>query len=191
EDGPGGGDRQAGAAIFLGAQRGKVARPGQRVDELVRVPRGGVQARPVGVVEGLADLRDPRADTGPRRVHAHRQAGGIPPAALDAGTNPLGRPARSTCPYCGSSGRAVSTIERTARSPSRSIPVRSPSDSSRNTRSSSTMLPVAPGANGQPPSPAMEASKRLAPASSAASALASPRPLVSWKCVQTGTSPAI
>ncbi|CNM93275.1 Uncharacterised protein [Mycobacterium tuberculosis] len=39
---------------------------------------------------------------------------------------------------------------------------------SRYTRSSVAMLPVAPGANGQPPSPPTEASRRVTPALTAA-----------------------
>ena len=48
--------------------------------------------------------------------------------------------------------------------------------------SSVQMLPVAPGANGQPPSPASEPSKERTPASMPATTLARPMPRVLWKC---------
>src|SRR4051812_12879367 len=48
------------------------------------------------------------------------------------------------------------------------------------------MLPLAPGAKGQPPSPPTEASSWVTPAWSAASALAWPVPRVSWKCTPSG-----
>src|SRR5579875_3035233 len=47
------------------------------------------------------------------------------------------------------------------------------------------MLPLAPGANGQPPSPPTDASIEVTPMSIAASTLASPVPRVSWKCTPT------
>ena len=50
------------------------------------------------------------------------------------------------------------------------------------TMSSVHTLPVAPGANGQPPSPDTEPSKDRAPASVAAITFASPMPRVLWKC---------
>ena len=43
-------------------------------------------------------------------------------------------------------------------------------------------LPAAPGANGEPPVPPVEASKVVTPASTAAITLASAVPRVSWKC---------
>src|SRR5487761_927572 len=48
--------------------------------------------------------------------------------------------------------------------------------------SSVAMLPVAPGAYGQPPSPPTDASKSATPSSSAVSTFASPVPRVLWKC---------
>jgi hypothetical protein len=51
------------------------------------------------------------------------------------------------------------------------------------------MLPLAPGANGQPPSPPTEASSRVTPAVTAAYALARPAPRVLWKCAPSGMSP--
>ena len=51
------------------------------------------------------------------------------------------------------------------------------------------MLPLAPGANGQPPSPPTDASSRVTPAVTAAYALASPAPRVLWKCAPSGMSP--
>src|SRR3712207_3826785 len=47
------------------------------------------------------------------------------------------------------------------------------------------MLPLAPGANGQPPRPPTEESSWVTPAWTAASALACPVPRVSWKCTPT------
>src|SRR3954465_7422132 len=47
------------------------------------------------------------------------------------------------------------------------------------------MLPLAPGAKGQPPGPPTEASSCVTPAWTAASALAWPVPRVSWKCTPT------
>src|SRR3954451_11009614 len=47
------------------------------------------------------------------------------------------------------------------------------------------MLPLAPGANGQPPRPPTEESSWVTPAWTAASALAWPVPRVSWKCTPT------
>ena len=44
------------------------------------------------------------------------------------------------------------------------------------------MLPVAPGAYGQPPRPPIDASNRRTPRSSAVTTLASPVPRVLWKC---------
>ena len=72
-------------------------------------------------------------------------------------------------------------------SASRSMPVSTPDSSSTCTRSSSARLPLAPGANGQPPRPPTVPSMRAAPASRAASALAMPSPRVSWRCTPTGT----
>ena len=77
---------------------------------------------------------------------------------------------------------AFGSILRTAISLSRSTPVRKPIDSSRKTRSSVTMLPVAPGANGQPPRPPSEASKVRTPISSPASTLAKPEPARVVQC---------
>ncbi len=51
------------------------------------------------------------------------------------------------------------------------------------------MLPLAPGANGQPPRPPTDASSRVTPAVTAAYALASPAPRVLWKCAPSGTPP--
>ena len=65
---------------------------------------------------------------------------------------------------------------------SRSMPVATPMSSTMCTSSSVAMLPVAPGAYGQPPRPPTEASKSATPSSRAASTLASPVPLVLWKC---------
>ena len=65
---------------------------------------------------------------------------------------------------------------------SRSMPVATPMSSTMCTSSSVAMLPVAPGAYGQPPRPPTEASKSATPSSSAASTLASPVPRVLWKC---------
>ena len=53
------------------------------------------------------------------------------------------------------------------------------------TRSSVTALPDAPGAYGQPPSPPIDASKRVTPRSSAATTFASAVPRVLWKCSPT------
>ncbi len=65
---------------------------------------------------------------------------------------------------------------------SRSTPVATPMSSTMCTSSSVAMLPVAPGAYGQPPRPPTDASKSLTPSSSAASTLARPVPRVLWKC---------
>ena len=65
---------------------------------------------------------------------------------------------------------------------SRSMPVTTPMSSTMCTSSSVAMLPVAPGAYGQPPRPPTEASKSATPSSRAASTLASPVPRVLWKC---------
>src|SRR5271166_2310330 len=65
---------------------------------------------------------------------------------------------------------------------SRSIPVATPMSSTMWTSSSVAMLPVAPGAYGQPPRPPTEASKSDTPSSRAARTLASPVPRVLWKC---------
>ena len=65
---------------------------------------------------------------------------------------------------------------------SRSMPVATPMSSTMCTSSSVAMLPVAPGAYGQPPRPPTEASKSATPSSRAASTLASPVPRVLWKC---------
>src|SRR5918995_6133251 len=53
--------------------------------------------------------------------------------------------------------------------------------------SSVATLPVARGANGQPPRPPTDASRTAAPASTAAHAQATPVWRVSWKCPPTGT----
>jgi hypothetical protein len=45
------------------------------------------------------------------------------------------------------------------------------------------MLPLAPGANGHPPSPPIEASSAATPAFTAVTAFASPAPRVLWKCM--------
>ena len=50
------------------------------------------------------------------------------------------------------------------------------------------MLPLAPGANGHPPRPPIEASSRVTPALTAAYALARPAPRVLWKCAPSGTA---
>ena len=49
------------------------------------------------------------------------------------------------------------------------------------------MLPLAPGAKGQPPRPPIEESSWVTPAWTATSALAWPVPRVSWKCTPSGT----
>ena len=95
--------------------------------------------------------------------------------------SPQGRPARASPPYSGSFGIASRRIARTAISLSMSMPVAKPLLSHRNTRSSNTTLPVAPGANGQPPRPPSEPSRMRAPSSSAAAALAMPMPRVSCR----------
>src|SRR3990167_2699712 len=71
------------------------------------------------------------------------------------------------------------------------MPVRTPQACSMKAKSSLAALPLAPGACGQPPMPASEASKRVMPTSSAAYTLASARPRVSWKWPQQNLSPAI
>ena len=78
------------------------------------------------------------------------------PAVVE-GANPLGSPASATWPYSSSPGRPAARTERASISRSRSMPVRRPIASRRNTRSSVTMLPVAPGAYGQPPRPPWDA----------------------------------
>src|SRR5271155_1916318 len=98
----------------------------------------------------------------------------------------FGSPALAIAPCWTTFGNKLWTSSRTASSRSRSIPVSNPITSSMKARSSVTMLPVAPGAYGQPPSPPNEASKARAPALRAASTLARPSPRVSWKCPPTG-----
>src|SRR5690606_21590531 len=71
-------------------------------------------------------------------------------------------------PRTPSNHRAVSMAE------SRSMPVATPERCSKYSRSSVAMLPVARGANGQPPSPPTLLSSTSAPASKAAQALAMP-----------------
>src|SRR4030095_7484276 len=104
---------------------------------------------------------------------------------------PRGSPARAKAPYSASPGISDFNIERTAISFSISMPVLNPLLSHRNTRSSNTTFPVAPGANGQPPRPPSDPSSTRAPASSAAEALAMPMPLVSCRWMQIGLEPAI
>src|SRR5581483_573207 len=82
----------------------------------------------------------------------------------------------STRPTMRSASAAASIIA------SRSTPVDTPMSSTMWTSSSVAMLPVAPGAYGQPPSPPTDASKSATPSSRAASTLARPVPLVLWKC---------
>jgi len=71
------------------------------------------------------------------------------------------------------------------------MPVLRPMDSSMKTRSSVTMLPLAPGANGHPPMPPNELSSVVMPSSSAAMALASPRPRVLCRCTPVSFSSPI
>src|SRR5499427_1341182 len=96
-------------------------------------------------------------------------------------------PARSTWdgssrPTMRSAAAAASIIA------ARSTPVPTPMSSTMYTSSSVAMLPLAPGAYGQPPSPPTDASKSSTPSSSAARTFASPVPRVLWKCRLSGTS---
>src|SRR5262249_55307782 len=59
------------------------------------------------------------------------------------------------------------SVRASLMSPSRSMPVSRPMSSAMLTTSSVQMLPEAPGANGQPPRPPSEESKRRAPAACA------------------------
>jgi len=68
------------------------------------------------------------------------------------------------------------------------MPVSIPISWSIDTRSSVAMLPVAPAGTGQPPSSPKLDSKLVTPASSAASAFASPCPRVLWKWAVSSTS---
>src|SRR5436853_7727232 len=67
-------------------------------------------------------------------------------AACATGWKLRGNPALATAPYSVTSGNARAMISRVRASLSRSMPVSTPIDSNRNTVSSRTMLPVAPGA---------------------------------------------
>src|SRR5690349_6219109 len=78
---------------------------------------------------------------------------------------PFGRPASGVCPYTGSSGIPFTSSSRAFMSLSKSIPVVTPMLSNMKTRSSVITLPLAPGANGQPPSPPIELSKWRTPSS--------------------------
>lgn len=69
---------------------------------------------------------------------------------------------------------------------STSIPVSMPSESNKWTTSSVATFPVAPGANGQPPNPPADVSKRFTPACSEAKIFASANFRVSWKCAVSG-----
>src|SRR5690349_14916619 len=69
----------------------------------------------------------------------------------------------------------------TANSLARSTRVSNPMSSSMFTMSSVQMLPVAPGANGQPPRPDTEPSNDRTPASMPATTFARPMPRVLWK----------
>src|SRR5690554_4552507 len=66
----------------------------------------------------------------------------------------------------------------------RSTPCSMPDRSSRLIKSSVEILPVALGANGQPPSPPILASSVVTPDHTAAQALAMPVLRVSWKCAR-------
>ena len=77
-----------------------------------------------------------------------------------------------------------------ASSAGRSMPVSIPISCSIETRSSVAILPVAPAGTGQPPSSPKLDSKLSIPASSAASTLASPCPRVLWKCAVSSTAAA-
>ena len=83
------------------------------------------------------------------------------------------------------------TLARNASNAGMFNPVSIPIASSMKARSSVLALPLAPGACGQPPMPASEASKRPTPSCSAACTLASARPRVSWRWPQQKRSPAI
>ena len=88
-------------------------------------------------------------------------------------------------------GRPMHTRSRAASiRPSTEQPVSTPIAVSAWTRSSIGTLPLAPGANGQPPSPPTLASSRTAPCSIATSPLAIANPRVSCRCTPTGTSTA-
>ena len=66
QDRRGGGQRQAGAAVFLGDQRAEVAGLGQRAHELGGIGALLVQLAPVLAGEAGAELRDLLADFGMR-----------------------------------------------------------------------------------------------------------------------------
>jgi len=68
------------------------------------------------------------------------------------------------------------------------MPVLRPIDSSMKTKSSVTILPLAPGAQGQPPMPPRELSSVVIPSSTAISALAKPCPRVLCKCTPLSAS---
>ena len=89
-------------------------------------------------------------------------------------------PARITWPGSSRPTMSCARWAQSMRAPT-STPVSTPMSSSMCTRSSVTMLPVAPGAYGQPPRPPIDASNRVTPRSRAASTLASPVPRVLWK----------
>ena len=61
---------------------------------------------------------------------------------------------------------------------SKSIPVFSPIASSKKTKSSVTILPLAPGAAGHPPIPPIDESMVVSPTSTAAKTFANPCPLI-------------
>src|SRR5262249_30925745 len=138
--------------------------PGQHLADLVGVRRAdhGVgdtaQAEDVvrrvlpvrsrGAVEHVA-LTDDRGEiAGQRRDRQAAYAAALAATSGPAWYRSPGRPRRSTS----ASHSAV------AISPSISTPVSMPSPSNRYRRSSVAMLPVARGANGQPPSPPIDAS---------------------------------
>src|SRR6266436_2768124 len=79
----------------------------------------------------------------PGAPQAERRCG-----AAAAEWKPFGSPALAMPPCSGTWGSARATISRTATSFSTSTPVRMPIASSMKTRSSITMLPVAPGERG-------------------------------------------
>ena len=89
--------------------------------------------------------------------------------------NPSGSPALGKNPYKVSFGNALLKIALTFSSKLKSIPVFRPIACSMKTRSSVTILPLAPGAAGHPPSPPNELSTVTIPSSSAARALARPK----------------
>ena len=100
------------------------------------------------------------------------------------------RPGPATSVWLPSGRPRTSRAARAASSSaSRSMPGRArPSRAASTTRSSVAMLPVAPAGTGQPPSSPKDDSKRVQPASSAASTLARPWPRVLWKCAVSSTS---